>query len=63
MRIISKFHDYYDGGSIYGIDKSTIYVREQSEIILPPADERNIKLNKFDAVIGFCGKIYPSRTR
>ena len=32
MRIISKFHDYYDIGLSYGIDKSLIYVRHEQEL-------------------------------
>jgi len=32
MRIISKFHDYYDIGLSYGIDKSLVYVRKEIEL-------------------------------
>lgn len=32
MRVISKFHDYYDIGLSYGIDPKCVYVRETREI-------------------------------
>ena len=31
MRIISKFHDYYDGCMAYGVDPKCIYLRELKE--------------------------------
>lgn len=31
MRIISKFHDYYDSASAYGIDMECVYVRHTKE--------------------------------
>ena len=31
MRIISKFHDYYDGVARHGIDESLLYVRKEEE--------------------------------
>jgi hypothetical protein len=34
MLIISKFHDYYDSASAYGVDKEVIYKRVPEEIIL-----------------------------
>jgi len=58
MRIISKQHDYYDGGVVNGIDKSILYIRECSVIKLPP-DLSKIKMHNFNFVIGFCGKLYP----
>lgn len=73
MRIISKFHDYYDGVQNYGgSDQSIIYVREQSKIedfkytdILKDDDYYGFKsyivhrnLINFK-IIGFCGKFYP----
>jgi hypothetical protein len=57
MRIISNFRDYYDGGAVFGIDKSVVWVRERKEILLPEADHR--KYSHFDGVLGFCGKIFP----
>lgn len=33
MKIISKFKDFYDGASAYGIDLSWIYERSQEEVI------------------------------
>lgn len=32
MRIISKFHDYYDSGSQFGVDPLITFVRESNEI-------------------------------
>jgi hypothetical protein len=32
MKIVSKFHDYYDTASIHGIDKTCIYLREEEKI-------------------------------
>jgi len=55
MRIISKFHDYYDGGAIYGIDSSTLYLRNKEEIELK---DRIIYRDDL-GIIGFCGKLYP----
>lgn len=70
MRIISKWHDYYDVGMRYGLDRSLVYRRtkevvkgEQPQLLLL----RNYRwgwLNHPDihiasAVIGFCGKVYP----
>lgn len=34
MRIISKFHDYYDGVMQHGFDESVVYVRQPSDIDL-----------------------------
>jgi hypothetical protein len=31
MHIVSKFHDFYDTASIYGIDKTCIYLRSEEE--------------------------------
>jgi len=42
MRIISKFHDYYDIGLSYGIDKSLVYVRHEQELektIIPEVEK------------------------
>jgi len=33
MRIISKFHDYYDCGLAHGIDDQLMYIREKKEIL------------------------------
>lgn len=32
MLIVSKFHDYYDTASIYGIDKTCVYLRSYDEV-------------------------------
>ena len=57
MRIISKFHDYYDGGAVFGIDKSLVWCRDRREILLPEVARQ--KFNHFDGLVGFCGKIFP----
>jgi len=74
MRIISKFHDYYDGVQAYGQDASTVFVRQTEEA--DPKDEllksdKNVHFNveyryadgrRFARVnafaIAFCGKVY-----
>ena len=55
MRIISKFKDYYDGGAIYGIDKTHTFIRKTEEIIL---SEIPLSINEPHEIIGFCGEIY-----
>jgi hypothetical protein len=57
MRIISNFRDYYDGGAVFGIDKSLVWCRDRREILLPEVVRQ--KFNHFDGVVGFCGKIFP----
>jgi hypothetical protein len=32
MLIVSKFHDYYDTASIYGVDKTCVYLRNDEKI-------------------------------
>lgn len=41
MRIISKFHDYYDSVQVHGPDPKRVYVRKTVELpgILPPAPD------------------------
>lgn len=38
MRIISKFHDYYDSALKQGIDSSIVYVRDQKEELISKYD-------------------------
>ena len=67
MRIISKFHDYYDT-SVTMVDMQNVYVREKKEI---EVSERNIFVKRTDETISkclgatcvirqvfFCGKYY-----
>lgn len=35
MHIVSKFRDYYDSASVYGIDKTCIYLREEKSLEIP----------------------------
>lgn len=59
MKIISKFHDYYDTALAFGIDKTIIYNRIQSDEknttgLSLPHPENNYR----NFWIGFCGKLY-----
>ena len=72
MRIISKFHDYYDGVMSYGFDDSLIYKRK-TETGLPDISSNLTKIHKSmprlrrgqlglfarPYIIGFCGRLYP----
>lgn len=66
MKIISKFHDYYDSVTAYGIDKSIIYIRDKKEFEIELKKEKELKLPEVDygcftyVFIGFCGKIIPA---
>ena len=53
MRIISKFRDYYDGGAMYGVNKTKIYIRDR--IILKPDNIEGLSAYDY---LGFCGEIY-----
>lgn len=71
MLISSKFHDFYDTITSFGVDKTVVYHRLQSEIkwknkdLSVPHSEKvewkakgvTYEVNKY--LIGFCGKIYP----
>lgn len=48
MRIISKFHDYYDIGLSYGIDPKVIYKRKTKNIIIDPTFEKNEVTKQYD---------------
>lgn len=66
MRIISKFHDYYDTALGYGADPNVLYIRSEEIVDVEPPSrtylyDRFTRL-EFDVdrvVIGFCGKLYP----
>lgn len=74
MRIISKFHDYYDTVMKTGMDTEVIYQREVQEIEISSRDKDNYPAlrstsfqgNKSTRVeisylyLGYCGKIYPA---
>lgn len=66
MRIMSNFHDYYDGVQAYGHDSQKCYVRHQKVIEVPkidfpliPVSSRNKYLRFETGFIGVAGKIYP----
>lgn len=50
MKIISKFHDYYDIGLSYGIDPNVVYERKTNEISLVSTNRnnKNEKTKNFD---------------
>jgi hypothetical protein len=71
MRIISKFHDYYDKASAYGSDEDCVYVRHTTSPLHDKCDggglpwfhwpERSSPQEGVDYKqfwIGFCGKVY-----
>lgn len=72
MRIISKFSDFYDGVlQETGIDKTTVYKREQKTLEIgetgfpiPPEfsisddKKRRVRTRVYSFVVGFCGKTY-----
>ncbi len=73
MRIISKFHDYYDIGMQYGQDQTLIYHRTPTETLVkkvtwgnePGIFEKNcspydncLSISYQRFVVGFCGKAY-----
>jgi hypothetical protein len=68
MRIISKFHDYYDSAQGYGQDPNLLYRRETDELVFRPwgGDPRitqaldEVKWSELKlGVLAFCGRIFP----
>lgn len=75
MRILSKTKDYYDSAATFGIDKSCIYKREQTNTVFKSTSSRPVNwphseeykpkkqngstYNAKKFVIGFCGQLYP----
>jgi len=66
MRIISKFHDYYDPIQRLGQDQTVVYLREKKAIEVgwpfPSCNSYWLSYRKCltrVCVIGFCGKITP----
>lgn len=68
MRIISKFKDYYDSASAYGIDKECVYVRKTEDIPYKKyriqehwsychTRNKNYEYPNTPFVIGFAGQI------
>ena len=67
MRIISKFHDYYDIGMSHGHDETVTYVRDTKEIdvkdIAPIRKNRIREGCSYDFnIFGFCGRMIPMVT-
>ena len=63
MYIISKFRDYYDSASAWGIDKTCVYKRStltlKKKTIYYDYWRRHDRFVVSKVIIGFCGKIYP----
>lgn len=73
MRIISKFHDYYDIGMSYGQDENLVWVRETEVVeidtkILNISDRwfnkywfssKAYRLDVKEVYVALCGKIHP----
>src|SRR5438045_3836385 len=72
MLIDSHFHDYYDVGARYGVDKTVVYKRNsffENSSLAPQSFslyQRDANgyyvsgsINTFPFLIGFCGKVYP----
>lgn len=69
MRIVSKFKDYYDGASAYGIDKECVYVRHTKDLdckhyVYSDLEHYFTKNYNFEYpnegfFIGFTGQIFP----
>lgn len=64
MRIISKFHDYYDAVMKTGMDREVVYVRENKEIVLDNDYGINFTTresgNHYEVklvLLGYCGQI------
>lgn len=69
MRLVSKYHDYYDGAiRTSASDKSFVFVRKQEEVLIDGLESVHVyyehrKGNEHIAfesgIVGFCGKIHP----
>lgn len=66
MLIVSKFHDYYDSASVYGIDKTCVYQRKEKSFkiknyfsYISKCESKKFRYEIKYLVIGFCGHIYP----
>jgi hypothetical protein len=63
MRIISKFHDYYDSAMGYGVDMTQVLVRKNEIIsntsgIVLRSDIDFFRNSLKMIIVGFCGKYY-----
>ncbi len=68
MRIISKFHDYYDTAAAFGLDTDIVYVRKTIEVeearrgrsmtlLIHP--QNGTRYEYENGHVGFCGQFYP----
>ena len=75
MRIISKFHDYYDSAQAYGHDAERMFIRNTESVIGNVRDRliaplrttriierrnRHLDARVMPFIVYFCGKIYPA---
>ena len=72
MRIISKYHDYYDGVSAFGFDDTFIYKRKTETITHKNKcpwgnnywsnqwSEIDPGISMYRVLVGFCGRLYPA---
>lgn len=65
MRIISKFHDYYDSVMKSGMDKDIVYLRDPKDIEIKDKYELGYRYHIGDKpidvylrLLGYCGQIY-----
>ena len=66
MLIVSKFHDYYDSASSFGVDKTCVYLRKENWFQIKKSfqypREYESKSHRFEVhfrIIGFCGNLCP----
>lgn len=75
MLIVSKFRDFYDTASIYGVDKTCVYKREEQSILIKEPQysyndkdrwpyvehlqSRTAEYEAYKLLVGFCGEICP----
>ena len=62
MRIISKWHDYYDSVMKTGMDREVVYVRDTKELLINDEYEIATRHSSYYSIylryLGFCGHIY-----
>lgn len=65
MRIISSYHDYYDGVQAHGQDKRIVYIRNtvnhklDKYPFIKVANSGGAGFHVNSCVIGFCGSLFP----
>jgi hypothetical protein len=75
MKIISKYHDYYDGVGAHDREPTPVYLRHSKDIKDVKIERDYLKIGRIDfrpnnstfkhdrvayiRIVGFCGKMYP----